>query len=77
MEKKVFDRLVEEFQSLNEKIAKLRTFILDTEQFEKLDQLNRDLLIGQLKSMESYISFLSIRIGLNSPSENNVEEVSE
>jgi hypothetical protein len=31
-----------------------------------LDNLNKDLLIAQLKAMEAYVSILSIRIGLNS-----------
>lgn len=59
-----------EFQENGERTNKLRAFILDTEKFEKLDNLNKDLLIAQLKAMEAYISVLSIRIGLNSKVDN-------
>ena len=67
MEKAVFDRLLTEFNELNEKITKLRDFLLDEEKVKVLDNLNKDLLIGQLKAMEAYISILSVRIGLNAP----------
>ena len=81
MEKEVFDRMLAEFKENSERTNKLRDFILDQEKFNTLDNLNKDLLIAQLKSMESYISILSIRIGLNSKvmseSEINTEEVSE
>ena len=32
--------------------------------------INRDLLIAQLKAMETYISILSIRLGINGTAEN-------
>lgn len=67
MEKEVFDRMITEFEQLNEKVNNLREFILDKEKFESLDFINRDLLIAQLKAMETHISILSIRIGLNAP----------
>lgn len=67
MKKEVFERMIKEFEELNEKINKLREFITNKEKFEKLDFINRDLLIAQLKAMETYISILSIRIGLNAP----------
>lgn len=66
MTQETLDRMLTEFQQLSEKTNKLRNFILDTEKFDKLDNLNKDLLIAQLKAMEAYISILSIRIGLNS-----------
>lgn len=66
MTQEVFERIVIEFNELNSKIEKLRDFILKNESFSELDNLNRDLLITQLKAMETYISILSIRIGLNS-----------
>lgn len=66
MTKEVFERTLTEFQELNDRTNKLREFILDKENFDKLDNLNKDLLISQLKAMEAYISILSIRIGLNS-----------
>ena len=66
MTQEVLDRMLVEFQENGERTNKLRAFILDTEKFNKLDNLNKDLLISQLKAMEAYISILSIRIGLNS-----------
>lgn len=81
MEKEVFDRMLVEFKENSERTNNLRDFILNQEKFNTLDNLNKDLLIAQLKSMESYISILSIRIGLNSKvmseSEINTEEISE
>ena len=66
MTQEVLDRMLVEFQENGERTNKLREFILDTEKFDQLDNLNKDLLIAQLKAMEVYISVLSIRIGLNS-----------
>jgi hypothetical protein len=69
--------MLAEFQENGERTNKLRAFILDTEKFDQLDNLNKDLLIAQLKAMEAYISILSIRIGLNSQiSEDQGEEQS-
>lgn len=65
MTQEVLDRMLTEFQENGERTNKLRAFILDEEKFNKLDNLNKDLLISQLKAMETYISILSIRIGLN------------
>ena len=67
MNTETFERMVDELKALHEKLEKLRTFIDDKEKFEKLDFLNRDLLITQFKAMETYLSVLSIRIGLNAP----------
>lgn len=66
MTQEVLDRMVVEFQENGDRTNKLRAFILDEEKFNTLDNLNKDLLIAQLKAMEAYISVLSIRIGLNS-----------
>ena len=74
MEKEVFERLLQEFNELNVKINNLRNFLLDEEKVKKLDMLNKDLLIVQLKQMEGYLATLSIRIGLNAPKENLVDE---
>lgn len=74
MTQEVLDRLLVEFQENGERTNKLRAFILDTEKFDKLDNLNKDLLIAQLKAMEAYISILSIRIGLNSKVDAPAEE---
>lgn len=74
MTQEVLDRMLVEFQENGERTNKLRAFILDTEKFDKLDNLNKDLLIAQLKAMEAYISILSIRIGLNSKIEDSQEQ---
>lgn len=66
MTQEVLDRMLVEFQENGERTNKLRAFILDETKFNELDNLNKDLLIAQLKAMEAYISILSIRIGLNS-----------
>lgn len=75
MTQEVLDRMLMEFQENGERTNKLRAFILDEEKFNQLDNLNKDLLISQLKAMEAYISILSIRIGLNSQISN--EDVTE
>lgn len=75
MTQEVLDRMLMEFQENGERTNKLRSFILDEEKFNQLDNLNKDLLISQLKAMEAYISILSIRIGLNSQIRN--EDVTE
>jgi len=69
MEKEVFERLLKEFTEVNERAGKLKDFILDEEKIKTIDNLNKDLLIAQLKAMEAYLSVLSIRIGLNAPRE--------
>ena len=69
MEKEVFERLLKEFSEVNERASKLKDFILDEEKIKEVDNLNKDLLIAQLKAMEAYLSVLSIRIGLNAPRE--------
>ena len=77
MTQEVLNRMLVEFQEISEKTNKLRAFILDTEQFDKIDNLNKDLLIAQLKAMEAYVSILSIRIGLNSKATSEDQEVVE
>lgn len=72
MEQAVFQRMLGEFNEVNERANKLREFIL-SDKSKEVDNLNRDLLIAQLKAMEAYVSVLSIRIGLNSPK----DEISE
>ena len=74
MTQEVLDRMLIEFQENGERTNKLREFILDTDKFNKLDNINKDMLIAQLKAMEAYISILSIRIGLNSRAVKNTEE---
>jgi hypothetical protein len=79
MTQETLDRMLSEFQENGERTNKLRAFILDEEKFNQLDNLNKDLLISQLKAMEAYISILSIRIGLNSKiaEPDNSEEIIE
>lgn len=72
MEQAVFQRMLGEFNEVNERAVKLRDFILG-DKFKEVDNLNKDLLVAQLKAMEAYISVLSIRIGLNAPK----DEISE
>ena len=74
MEKEVFERLLVEFNENNERANKLRDFIINNEKFNEIDNLNKDLLIAQLKAMEAYLSVLSIRIGLNAPTEMSIPE---
>ena len=66
MTQEVLDRMLVEFQETGERTNKLRAFILDEEKFNALDNLNKDLMISQLKAMEAYVSILSLRIGLHS-----------
>lgn len=72
MEQAVFQRMLGEFNEVNERAVKLRDFIRG-DKFKEVDNLNKDLLVAQLKAMEAYISVLSIRIGLNAPK----DEISE
>lgn len=72
MEQAVFQRMLGEFNEVNERAVKLRDFILG-DKFKEVDNFNKDLLVAQLKAMEAYISVLSIRIGLNAPK----DEISE
>lgn len=65
MEKEVFERMLSEFNEMNGRVTNCREFLLDEEKVSKLDPLNRDLLVAQLKAMEAYVSLLSIRIGYN------------
>ena len=65
MEQATFNRMVTEFEELNKKTNKLRDFLLTKVDKVSMDNLNRDLLISQLKAMEAYQGILSIRIGLN------------
>ena len=77
MTQEVLDRMLVEFQENGERTNKLRTFILDEEKFNALDNLNKDLLIAQLKAMEAYVSILSIRIGLNSRTTEEATEITD
>lgn len=52
MEQAVFQRMLGEFNEVNERANKLREFIL-SDKSKEVDNLNRDLLIAQLKAMEA------------------------
>lgn len=67
MEKSTFDRLLTEYKELEIKTTKLRDFLINKVDKTSIDNLNKDLLIAQLRTMESYLTILSIRIGLNTP----------
>lgn len=78
MEENTFDRVLIEFKELKEKVDKLTTFLL--KESDSVDDLNKDLLIAQLKTMETYLTILSIRIGLNTSKikqEEVIEPISE
>lgn len=76
MEQEVFQRMLTEFNEISERATKLKEFIL-SEDINKIDNLNKDLLIAQLKAMEAYLSVLSIRIGLNAPREEQTSKEGE
>lgn len=75
MNKEIFEKLLQEYQELGERINNCRMFIMDEANFNSLDPINKDLLIAQLKSMETYFSILSIRIGVNGTPETLPKEV--
>lgn len=78
MTQEVFNEMLVEFEENIKRVDKLREFILNNEKFEETNNfnLNRDLMISQLKAMEAYLSILSIRIGLNAKfSEDSAETV--
>lgn len=69
-----FDCMLDEFKELNEKTTKLRDFLVNNVKEADIDNLNKDLLVGQLKAMETYLTILSVRIGLNAPKEQEAGE---
>lgn len=69
MEKNTFDRLLTEYKELEIKTTKLRDFLINKIDKTSIDNLNKDLLIAQLRAMETYLTILSIRIGLNRPNQ--------
>lgn len=77
MEQNTFDRLLTEYKELEVKTTKLRDFLINKIDKTSIDNLNKDLLIAQLKAMEAYLTILSIRIGLNTPTkeEKQLDEV--
>ena len=79
MEKNTFDRLLTEYKELEIKTTKLRDFLIHKVNKISIDNLNKDLLIAQLKAMETYLTILSVRIGLNQPTqeEKQLDEAKE
>lgn len=79
MEKSVFDRLFTEYKELEIKTTKLRDFLINKIDKTSIDNLNKDLLIAQLRAMETYLTILSVRIGLNQPTqeEKQLDEAKE
>lgn len=53
-------RLHIEYYDLQEKVAKLQAFV-STESYDKLEELQRLYLLGQLASMKSYLNYLHLR----------------
>lgn len=74
MEKEVYERMLEEYKELDKKVLACRVFITKEEEFKEVDLINRDLLIAQLKAMETYLSILSIRLGINSAPQESKDE---
>lgn len=56
------DKLITEFNDLYDKINEVKTSLASN---KNENRLYDDLLIGQMKAMETYLSILHIRIGLN------------
>ena len=79
MEKNTFNRLLTEYKELEIKTTKLRDFLINKIDKTSVDNLNKDLLIAQLRAMETYLTILSIRIGLNRPTqeEKQLDEATE
>lgn len=77
MEQNTFDRLLTEYKELEIKTTKLRDFLINKIDKTSIDNLNKDLFIAQLRAMEAYLTILSIRIGLNTPTkeEKQLDEV--
>lgn len=69
-----FDRMLDEFTELDKKTTKLRDFLVNSADKADIDNLNKDLLVGQLKAMETYLTILSVRIGLNAPKQSDKAE---
>lgn len=57
-------KLVKEIRDLKNKITKLVKFI-ESEEFNSLDNENRDLLLEQKENMSKYLSILEKRFEIN------------
>lgn len=65
MKEEIFNQLITDYKELESKTTELRDFLIHKVDKTSIDNLNKDLLIAQLKAMEAYLTILSIRIGLN------------
>ena len=77
MKEEVFNQLITDYKELEIKTTELRDFLINKVDKTSIDNLNKDLLIAQLRAMEAYLTILSIRIGLNRPTqeEKQLDEV--
>lgn len=69
MKEEVFNQLITDYKELESKTTELRDFLIHKVDKTPIDNLNKDLLIAQLRAMETYLTILSIRIGLNRPTQ--------
>lgn len=67
MKEEIFNQLITDYKELENKTTELRDFLINKIDKTSIDNLNKDLLIAQLRAMEAYLTILSIRIGLNTP----------
>ena len=79
MKEEIFNQLITDYKELEIKTKKLRDFLIHKVNKISIDNLNKDLLIAQLKAMETYLTILSVRIGLNQPTqeEKQLDEAKE
>ena len=79
MKEEVFNQLITDYKELEIKTTELRDFLIHKIDKTSIDNLNKDLLIAQLRAMEAYLTTLSIRIGLNRPTqeEKQLDEAKE
>lgn len=79
MKEEVFNQLITDYKELESKTTELRDFLIHKVDKTSIDNLNKDLLIAQLRAMEAYLTILSIRIGLNRPTqeEKQLDEAKE
>ena len=79
MKEEVFNQLITDYKELEIKTTELRDFLIHKIDKTSIDNLNKDLLIAQLRAMEAYLTILSIRIGLNRPTqeEKQLDEATE
>lgn len=69
MEEKVLERLIEEKDQLSDRCNKLSAFLDSKDKLIGLDVTQINLLMVQLKVMESYLLILQRRINLILPSD--------